>query len=67
MAELVVNGVVTVDAAIGQFVDDPEYFFLEDYFMTFMKSALLGSASAMLAIVSANAADLPSRKSAPVE
>jgi hypothetical protein len=35
--------------------------------MTFMKSALLGSASAMLAIASANAADLPSRKSAPVE
>jgi len=35
--------------------------------MTFMKSALLGSASAILAIASANAADLPSRKSAPVE
>jgi hypothetical protein len=32
-----------------------------------MKSALLGSASAILAIASANAADLPSRKSAPVE
>ena len=35
--------------------------------MTFMKSVLLGSASAILAIASANAADLPSRKSAPVE
>ena len=35
--------------------------------MTFTKSILLGSATALLAVASANAADLPSRKSAPVE
>ena len=35
--------------------------------MTFTKSILLGSATAILAVASANAADLPSRKSAPVE
>ena len=64
MAELVASGVVTADAANS--LTTPN-FFLEDCFMTFMKSALLGSASAMLAIASANAADLPSRKSAPVE
>jgi len=40
---------------------------LEDIFMTITKSILLGSATALLAVASASAADLPSRKSAPVE
>ncbi len=35
--------------------------------MTITKSILLGSATAILAVASASAADLPSRKSAPVE
>ncbi len=35
--------------------------------MTITKSILLGSATALLAVASASAADLPSRKSAPVE
>ncbi len=35
--------------------------------MTFNKSVLLGSAAAILSVAAAQAADLPSRKSAPVE
>ena len=35
--------------------------------MTLMKSILLGSAAAIVAVASAQAADLPTRKAAPVE
>src|SRR5215470_7661968 len=35
--------------------------------MTLMKSLMLGSAAAIVAVASAQAADLPTRKAAPVE